>query len=256
MGVMGGYKDEGKMKRATCFSLFLAAICGCLTVMSSNAWAGIEGAWEVQIVEVVKKFSASNPEMLKTTIVVEYRYDGGIPPEPFWVALAASPQALPQTIREYTSPVWDLPEADVFEACPQQFELIEVGEQNIGPGVETVGRGFLTLERGVDFRSFSGTQFQTRGIPSPEVIVHDWGNRYDGLDEVSVLMFGTSLDALVSSANWLTQVNGRCEDVVGAAECADRIRASIRSLEPTTEQFEQGIPQGQTFVRCSADEAK
>ncbi|MEE8160311.1 MAG: hypothetical protein V3T61_01595 [Acidobacteriota bacterium] len=237
------------MRRATCFCLCVAAAYGCLAASPLTSWAGIEGDWGVQIIEVVKKFSASNPDFLRTKIVVEYRYDGGIPPEPFWVALAISPQALPQTVREYSSPVWDLPEAIVFEVCPHQFERIEVGEQNIGRGVETVGRGFLTLERSVDFRTFSGTQFETRGIPSPEVIVHDWGNRYDGLGDVSALTFGKSLEDLVLSASWMTQANGRCEGV-SAAECVDIIFASIRSLEPTTEQFERGIHQGETFVRC------
>ncbi len=221
---------------------FVIALCY-LFLLPIPSWAGIEGEWSVQVIEIVKKFSSSVPDRLKTKIVVEYRYEGGIPPEPFWTAIAASPQALPQTVREYSSPVWDLPEARVYEVCPSQFELLQIGGQ-------TVGRAVRTMEGSVDFRSFSATPFETRGIPSPEVIVHDWGNRYDGLHDVSAMTFGLSLDDLVMSAMWMSQENGRCAGA-SAAECVDIILASVRSLEPNAEQVEQGIHRGQTFFPCT-----
>ena len=51
----------------------------------------------------------------------------------------------------------------------------------------------------------------------------------------------------------MTRANGGCESV-NAAAGVDRICASIRSREPTTEAFEPGMYRGHTVVRGPAAE--
>ena len=182
------------MGRSTRYSLVMAAVCGCLAVWPLASRAGIAGdgedkasKWSKRVHPPIPIGSARTSPWSIAMLQASRRSHVG-------VARAVSPHALPQTVREYTSPVWDLPEANVFEGCPHQCELIEVGRQNSGRGIETIGRGVLTMERAVDVRSCSGTQFPTRGLPSPEGIVHEWGTRDDGLGDVRAMAFGKSLE--------------------------------------------------------------
>ncbi len=128
-----------------------------LTTVPLVSWAGLEGEWDVRVNEVIKKTSRDDPDKLKAKIVFEYRYHDGLPEERFLVAVANSPQFLPQTIKQYSDRVYafNLAQANVYEVCPHQFELIEEDG-------ETIGRGLVTVKANIDFdpRRTPGKPFQ------------------------------------------------------------------------------------------------
>ncbi len=211
----------------------------CVVMFPVAAVAQSAGDWEVRINKVIKKppradaMTRSELDTLNSKFVVEYRYDGGIPPKRFFVANGFSAQAFPQTILMS----FNLALADVYEVCPSQFTMIEEDGQ-------TIGIATLTLNANANFRPS-----RTPGKPFHQLIVHDWGDLYAGLDGVSVLHFGSSLKSMVLSAGLMMR-DLRCADAT-AEECVDIITASIRAMEPTEEQVDQGIHGGQEFRACA-----
>ena len=214
-------------------------------VMSASlaSWAGLEGDWDVRVNEVIKKASPDDPDELKTKIVFEYRYHDGLPQERFLIAVANPIQAVPQTIKQYSDRVYafSLAQANVYEVCPHQFEPIEEDG-------EAIGRAVMTVKGNIDFNPG-----RTPGLPFQQVILHDWGNVYEGLGGVSQFNFGTALEKTVLSAGLMMR-HGQCEDAT-VEECIEIVSESIRQLQPTEEQLARGIIGGQTFFPCAEDDA-
>ena len=226
------------MERKVKYSVQVVAVLILLTAFPLVSWAGLEGDWEIRVNEVVKKVSPKDPDELKTKIVFEYRYHDGLPQERFLVAVANSLQALPQTIKQYSDRIYafNLAQANVYEVCPHQFELVE-------DDGETIGRAVVTVKANIDF-----DPRRTPGLPFQQVILHDWGNVYEGLGGVSQFNFGTALEKTVLSAGLMMR-HGQCEDAT-VEECIEIVSESIRQLQPTEEQLAQGIVAGQTFFPC------
>ncbi len=222
------------------------ALVTCLiaVIFPLTAMAQIAGDWEIRINKVIKKpprasaMTRSELDTLKSKFVVEYRYDGGIPPKRFLVANGVSAQAFPQTLQGTTADInsFDLVFADIYEVCPSQFALVEEED-------ETIGVATLTMDANTLFRPsvFPGKSFH-------QLIVHDWGDLYAGLDGVSVLDFGTSLESMVLSAGLMMR-DLRCAEAT-PEECADLVMATIRIQEPTEEQIDRGLSGGHEFHAC------
>ena len=200
-----------------------------LTVVPLASFAGLEGEWGVRVNEVIKKASPDDPDKLKTKIVFKYRYHDALPEERFLFAVATPPQFVPQTIKQYSDRVYafNLAQANVYEVCPHQFELIEENGETIGPGL-------LTLKANIDF-----DPRRTPGLPFQQVILHDWGNIYEGLGGVSQFNFVTSLETMVLSAG-LMMCRGRFEDAT-IEECIEIVSESIRQLQPTEDELARGV---------------
>ena len=214
------------------------AIALAVSFTPNAVWAQTAGEWEIRVNKVVKKPPRNDPDTLKSKFVFEYRYDGGIPPKRFLVANGFSPQAFPQTLQstavERNS--FDLLLADIYEVCPSQFEVIEEEDR-------TIGVATLTLNANIGF-----PPSRRPGKPFHQLIVHDWGDLYEGLGGVSMLSFGASLESMVLSAGLMMR-DLRCVDAT-AEECVEIIDASIRAMEPTEEQIDRGIHGGQEFRAC------
>ncbi|HIA14526.1 MAG TPA: YbhB/YbcL family Raf kinase inhibitor-like protein [Nitrospirales bacterium] len=218
--------------------VFAVAIVLVVSISPVVSLAQIAGDWEIRVSKVIKKPPRDDSDTLKSKFVFEYRHNGGIPPKRFLVANGYSPQAFPQTLHgaSLESDSFDLVFADIYEVCPSQFAVIE--EENQSIGVAT-----LRLNANIGF-----VPSRSPGTPFHQLIVHDWGDLYDGLGGVSVLNFGTSLESMVLSAGLMMR-DLRCADAT-AKECVDIIATSIRAMEPTEEQIDQGIHGGQEFHAC------
>ncbi len=214
--------------------------CLMVVVFPCAVSAQMAGDWEVRVNTVIKKPPRDGADVLNGRFVLEYRYDEGLPPEPFWVGVGYSPQAFPQTLDGTLSGRFGFNAALViiYEICPHQFELIEENDQ-------TIGLGLLTLRANPPF-----PPPRRPGVPFQQMILHDWGDLYDRLGGVSVLNFGTSLDAMVLSAGLMMR-DLRCADA-SVEECVEIISASARLFEPTREEVSQGIHGGETLHRCPA----
>jgi len=200
--------------------------------------AQVTGDWDIRVNKVIKKPPRENSDTLNSKFIFEYRHNGGIPPKRFLVANGYSPHAFPQTLHgaSLESDNFDLVFANIYEVCPSQFTVIE--EEGKSIGVAT-----LRLNANIGF-----PPSRSPGTPFHQLIVHDWGDLYDGLGGVSVLNFGTSLESMVLSAGIMMR-NRRCADAT-AEECVDIITAAIRAMEPTEDQVDQGIYGGQEFHAC------
>ena len=136
-------------------------------------WAQIAGEWEVRVNKIIKKPARDDPDTLNSKFEFEYRYDGGLPPARFLVANGFSPQAFPQTLQSMSLErnSFDLVLADIYEVCPGQFEVIEEEGQ-------TIGVATLRIDANIGF-----PPSRRPGKPFHQLIVHDWGDVYEGLGE-------------------------------------------------------------------------
>ena len=209
-----------------------------VSIFPFAALAQAPGDWEIRVNKIIKKPPQDDPDMLNSKFVFEYRYGGGIPPKRFLIANGFSPQAFPQTLQSTSVErnSFDLVLSDIYEVCPSQFEVVEEEDQSVGVAT-------LTLNANIGF-----PPSRIPGKPFHQLIVHDWGDLYEGLGSVSVLNFGTSLKSMVLSAGLMMR-DLRCADAT-AEECVDIIDASIRAMEPTEEQIDRGIHGGQEFHAC------
>ena len=200
--------------------------------------AQLPGEWEVRVNNIIKKPPRDDPDTLNSKFIFEYRYEEGIPPKRFLVANGFAPEAFPQTLQHTTfrRNSFDMVLADIYEVCPDQFTVIEEDDRSIGVAT-------LRMDANIGF-----PPSRRPGKPFHQLIVHDWGDLYEGLDGVSVLHFGTALDAMVMSAGHMMR-DLRCADAT-AEECVDIITTSIRALEPTEEEIDLGIHGGQEFHAC------
>ncbi len=217
-----------------------------ISIFPIVASAQIAGEWEIRVNKVIKKpprIDADTRQALDTLnskFVFEYRYDGGVPPKRFFVANGFSNLAFPQTLFSVNDPELRVffVLADVYEVCPSQFTVIEEEGQ-------TVGVATLKMKANIIFRPI-----RAPGKPFNQLIVHDWGDLYEGLGGVSVLNFGTSLESMVKSAGLMMR-DLRCAEAT-AEECVDIIMALIREMEPTEDQVDRSIHGGQEFIACPA----
>ncbi len=207
----------------------------CLGIPTTT-YSQTPGDWEIRVQSVIKKPARSNPDDLKTNTIIEYRYLDGIPPHRFLVAVASPQQAVPQTIAEYTE--FGIAIADIYEVCPRQFSVLEEED-------ETVAIASLALKANFDF-----IPTRNPGKPFQQLILHDWGNLYEGLGGVSLFNFGTSLQDHVLSAGTLFR-EGRCAEA-SPEECVEIVHASLRTREPTPERLEQNAHGGQSITPCPA----
>ncbi len=217
---------------------FAVAIMFIVAMFPVVSLAQVTGDWEIRVNKVIKKPPREDSDTLKSKFIFEYRHNGGIPPKRFLVANGYSPHAFPQTLHgaSLESDNFDLVFADIYEVCPSQFTVIEEESKSIGVAT-------LRLNANIGF-----PPSQSPGTPFHQLIVHDWGDLYDGLGGVSVLNFGTSLKSMVLSAGIMMR-DRRCADAT-AEECVDIITSAVRAMEPTEDQVDQGIHGGQTLHAC------